>query len=40
VSVQPAVPWWRWALSGLWLAILSAGLVWPWFNRRRLPLDA
>ncbi len=34
VQVQPAVPWWRWALSGTWLAVIAAGIVWPWVRRR------
>ena len=27
VRVRPVVPWWRWALSGLWLAVIGAGLI-------------
>jgi 4-amino-4-deoxy-L-arabinose transferase-like glycosyltransferase len=34
VRVQPAVPWWRWALSGVWLAVVAAGAVQAWFGRR------
>ncbi len=34
VQVRPAVPWWRWALSGTWLAVIAAGIVWPWVRRR------
>jgi hypothetical protein len=29
VSVQPVVAWWRWALSGVWLAVVFIGIVWP-----------
>jgi hypothetical protein len=35
VSVQPAVPWWRWALSGLWVVVVAAGTVQARFGRRR-----
>ncbi len=34
VQVRPVVPWWRWALSATWLAIIAAGIVWPWVRRR------
>jgi hypothetical protein len=34
VTVRPAVPWWRWALSGAWLAVVAAGVVQAWFGRR------
>jgi len=34
VHVRPAVPWWRWALSGVWLAVIATGIVWPWVRRR------
>jgi hypothetical protein len=34
VSVQPVVAWWRWALSGVWLAVVVVGAVWSWFDRR------
>jgi len=34
VRVRPVVPWWRWALSGIWLAIVGAGAAWAWFGRR------
>ncbi|MDY6877306.1 MAG: glycosyltransferase family 39 protein [Chloroflexota bacterium] len=34
VQVRPAVPWWRWALSGAWLVIIAAGIVYPWVRRR------
>jgi len=27
VQVEPVVPWWQWALSGVWLAIVAAGVV-------------
>jgi 4-amino-4-deoxy-L-arabinose transferase-like glycosyltransferase len=27
VPVEPVVPWWQWALSGVWLAIVAAGVV-------------
>jgi hypothetical protein len=33
VSVQPAVAWWHWALSGAWVALVIAGAAWPWFVR-------
>jgi hypothetical protein len=29
VRVRPAVPGWRWALSGIWLAIVAVGVVYP-----------
>ena len=32
VSVQPSVPWWQWALSGVWLAGMVAGVVWGVFG--------
>jgi hypothetical protein len=35
VEVRPAVPGWRWALSGAWLAIIAAGIAWPWLRRRK-----
>jgi hypothetical protein len=34
VSVQPVTPWRRWALSGVWLAVVAAGAVQAWFGRR------
>jgi hypothetical protein len=34
VTVRPAVPWWRWALSGAWLMVVAAGVVQAWFGRR------
>jgi len=34
VRLQPAVPWYLWALSGVWLAVVVAGVVWPWVGRR------
>ncbi|MBN1813304.1 MAG: glycosyltransferase family 39 protein [Anaerolineae bacterium] len=34
VSVQPAVEWWRWVLSGAWLVLVVAGAVWAWLGRR------
>ena len=34
VQVRPAVPWWRCALSGTWLAVVVAGTAWPWVRRR------
>ncbi|MBL7064802.1 MAG: glycosyltransferase family 39 protein [Anaerolineae bacterium] len=34
VQVRPAVPWWRWALSGLYLAVIATGIVWPSLRRR------
>jgi hypothetical protein len=34
VRVRPAVPWWRWVLSGVWLAVIAGGVVWPWLRRR------
>lgn len=42
VQVKPVIPWWRWALSGLWVAIVAVGTVWSWFWGRRLsePRDA
>jgi len=35
VQVRPAVPWWRWVLSGAWLTVIAAGSVWPWVRRRK-----
>jgi hypothetical protein len=35
VEVRPAVLWWRWALSGVWLAVVAGGVVWPWLRRRQ-----
>lgn len=29
VPVRSVVPWWRWLLSGAWLAAVTAGIVWP-----------
>jgi hypothetical protein len=29
ISVRPVVAWWRWALSGVWLAVIFVGIVWP-----------
>ena len=29
VPVTPVVPWWRWLLSGAWLAAVALGIVWP-----------
>jgi hypothetical protein len=42
VQVKPVIPWWRWALSGLWVAIVAVGTVWSWFWGRQLsePRDA
>ena len=34
VRVRPAVPWWRWVLSGAWLTVIAAGSVWPWVRRQ------
>jgi hypothetical protein len=34
VQVRPAVPWYRWALSGVWLVIIAAGTLWPWVRRK------
>lgn len=34
VQVRPAVPWWRRALSGAWLAVIAAGIVLPQMRRR------
>ncbi|MFN2270966.1 MAG: hypothetical protein ACK2US_09035 [Anaerolineae bacterium] len=32
VSVQPAVNWWHWALSGAWVVIVAASVAWPWLS--------
>jgi len=34
VQVRPPIPWWRWALSAAWLAIIAAGAMWPRARRR------
>jgi hypothetical protein len=34
VEVRPLVPWWRWALTGTWLALILVGIVLPWVGRR------
>ncbi len=34
VMVRPAVPWWRWVLSGAWLVVVAAGVLQAWFGRR------
>jgi hypothetical protein len=34
VLVQPVTPWWRWALSGVWLVLVAAGAVWTLIGRR------
>jgi hypothetical protein len=34
VQVRPVVAWWRWALSGVWLAVVAAGVVGRLFGRR------
>jgi hypothetical protein len=34
VQVRPVVAWWRWALSGVWLAVVGVGVVWAWFKER------
>lgn len=33
VQVRPVVPWWRWALSGAWLALVALGATWPQARR-------
>jgi hypothetical protein len=32
IYVRPVVPWWRWVISGAWVAV--AGIAAPWFGRR------
>jgi len=34
VRVQPAVPWWCWAFSGVWLAVVAVGAGRAWLGRR------
>jgi hypothetical protein len=34
VRVEPVVPWWRWALTFVWLMLASAGGVWTWLRRQ------
>lgn len=33
VQVRPAIPGWRWALSGIWLVIVAVGVVYPTLRR-------
>jgi hypothetical protein len=34
IQVQPVVPWWRWALSGVWVAAVVLGAANPFIWRR------